>query len=368
MKVIWRQKDKDWTIAFGKSYKDEAQLQSFLAEYPSMIPFEDVSEEIPHPRVMLREVGLPGSGSTDIVGVDEEGGISILECKLATNPEVKRKVVGQVLEYAAFLWRKPYGFLDDVSKLRLETPLAEAMRTALTDELLQDWSEADFVQAVSDRLQSGDFRIVVAVDAINDELRKTIEYLTEGPSRLQIFALELTYFASGDQEILVPHLHGSTASAAAARRVSPTTTWDAERFFEDTRSRGLSEVEVIRIRRLLEFCGEAAHRTWWGHGKETGSFTFHLLKEGQTISIFSVFTDGKLQLNFGWLKGRVSDDVLARYRDGLRSIPPFRDLAVKSDFNHWPTVKITKVFASEGDLEAFERIIVEIRDRALASD
>ena len=111
MKVIWRQKAHDWEIAFGKSYKDEAQLQSFLAEYPGMIPFEDISDQILQLKVMLREIGLPGSGSTDIVGADEEGAISILECKLAANPEVKRKVIGQVLEYAAFLWRKPYAFL-----------------------------------------------------------------------------------------------------------------------------------------------------------------------------------------------------------------------------------------------------------------
>jgi hypothetical protein len=47
MKVIWRQRDKNWEIAFGKGYRNETQLQSFLAEYPAMIPFEDVSEEIP---------------------------------------------------------------------------------------------------------------------------------------------------------------------------------------------------------------------------------------------------------------------------------------------------------------------------------
>jgi hypothetical protein len=363
MKVIWRQKDKDWEIAFGKSYKDEAQLQSFLAEYPSMIPFEDVSEEILHPRVMLKEVGLPGSGSTDIVGVDESGGITVLECKLATNPEVKRKVIGQVLEYAAFLWRKPYGFLDEVSELRLHKPLAEAMRASLSDELLQDWSEADFVQSASDRLQSGDFQIVVAVDAINDELRKTIEYLTEGPSRLQIYALELTYFASGEQEILVPHLHGSIAAAATPSRA--TSTWDAERFFADVDRRKLPEEEVDRVRQLLEFCGEAADRTWWGHGKETGSFTFHLVKEGQTVSIFSVFSDGRLQVNFGWLRERAPADVLISYRDRLHAIPTLKNLPLREDFNSWPTFRLRATLSTTEELDAFKAAVLWLRDRLL---
>jgi hypothetical protein len=111
VKVIWRRKGTDWEMAVGKSYRDEGQLQSFHCEYPTMIPFEDVSEDILHQQVMLGEVGLPGSGNTDIVGVDEYGWMCVLECKVATNPEVKRKGIGQVLEYAAYLWRKPCGLL-----------------------------------------------------------------------------------------------------------------------------------------------------------------------------------------------------------------------------------------------------------------
>jgi hypothetical protein len=53
MIVNWRQKDKDWEIAFGKDYRDEPQLQSFLTEYPAMIAFEDISEQILQPRVVL---------------------------------------------------------------------------------------------------------------------------------------------------------------------------------------------------------------------------------------------------------------------------------------------------------------------------
>lgn len=365
MKVIWRQKDKDWEIAFGKSYKDEAQLQSFLAEYPSMIPFEDVSEEIPHPRVMLREVGLPGSGSTDIVGVDEEGGISILECKLATNPEVKRKVVGQVLEYAAFLWRKPYGFLDEVAKLRLQKPLAEAMKATLTDELLQDWSEADFVQSVSDRLQSGDFRIIVAVDAINDELRRTIEYLTEGPSRLSIFALELTYFASGDQEILVPHLHGSTAAIAGSAHGKGRVKWDEERFFADARQRNLSDEVITGMESLLRFAEDTASTVYWGRGKGTGSFTYYVLRDDKIFSLFSVFSDGRLAINFGYLKHKIPTDFLATYRDSLRRIPSMNDLPMREDFNYWPTVRLIKALREPGDMEAFQQAVLALRDGVL---
>jgi hypothetical protein len=366
MKVIWRQKDKDWEIAFGKGYRDEAQLQSFLAEYPAMIPFEDISDLILQPKVMLREVGLPGSGSTDIVGVDEQGGISILECKLAANPEVKRKVIGQVLEYAAFLWRKPYALLDDVAVRRLGKPLAQAMQGELDDEARQDWQEAGFVQSVTDSLLEGKFRMVIAVDSINDDLRQTIEYLTEGPSRLELYALELTYFASGEREIVVPHLHGALAASRPVRQNGTTSTWDENRFFEDVEARSLPEVEKQRMHELMAFCDEAATRTWWGHGRGTGSFTFHVLNEGRTFSVFSVFSDGKVQFNFGWLRDKVTTETLDRYRDGLRAIPSLKAIAVREDFNAWPNLRISKAFTDESQLQAFKELVVEIRDRALA--
>ncbi len=363
MKVIWRQKGTDWEIAAGKSYKDEAQLQSFLAEYPTMIPFEDVSEEILHPRVMLREVGLPGSGSTDIVGIDEDGGISILECKLATNPEVKRKVIGQVLEYAAYLWRKPYSFLDGVSSARLGTPLADAVKASLSDESLQEWSEADFVRAVSDTLLAGDFRIVVAVDAVNDELRRTIEYLTEGPPRLQIYALELTYFASGDQEILVPHLYGALGPAQGSNTSRSRSTWDAGRFYDDADSRDLPAGVLETMHALHELCESTADRTWWGHGKDTGSFTYHVMKNDQPVSLFSVFSDGRIQINFGWLRGKLPTDLVKHYRDNLRQIPTLRQLPVKEDFNHWPSFKLSAALPSPDELAAFKGVILDMRDR-----
>jgi len=367
MKVIWRQKGNRWEIAFGKGYRDEAQLQSFLAEYPAMIPFEDISDKIPEPKAMLREVGLPGSGSTDIVGVDELGGITILEYKLAANPEVKRKVIGQVLEYAAFLWHKPYSFLDRIAMQRLGKPLAQVVHDSLDAEAQQDWQEPAFIDSVTETLAEGKFRMIVAVDSINDDLRQTIEYLTEGPSRLELYALELTYFMSGEREIVIPHLHGATPAARVARPSGSASRWNEDRFFEDAIRRQLPEMEIAQMRELLRFCEEQATRTWWGGGKETGSFTHHVMREGKAISIYTVFSDGRIQFNFGWLRSRVPDRTLVYYRDGLRAIPNLKGLSVREDFNQWPTVRVSKAFISDEDLTAFERVVDEVRNQALAT-
>jgi hypothetical protein len=365
MKAIWRQQGKDWEIAHGKSYRDEAHLQAFLAENPTLIPFEDVSKEILPPHVMIREVGLPGSGSTDIVGIDESGGITIIECKLATNPEVKRKVIGQVFEYAAFLWRKPYSFLDSIARSRLGKNLTEAMRDTLDDEVLEEWSDIDFVQSVTQTLSTGDFRILVAVDAVNEELRRTIEYLTEGPSSMEVFALEVTYFASEDREILVPHLHGSISSRPPIVPRRTSKQWTRERFFKDAEARGL-DMEVIQaMHDLLAFSEVEASKIYWGTGKETGSFTFHHLQDDVTYSLFSVRSDGRIQINFGWLTEKLSVETIAQYWDGLKGIGRLRELTVKENYYCWPSIKLVNAFPNKEDLYQFQEAVTTFRDKIL---
>lgn len=51
---------------------------------------------------------VPGSGFTDLLAFTADGDIVRVECKLEANTEIKRKVIGQILEYAAFLWQMSY--------------------------------------------------------------------------------------------------------------------------------------------------------------------------------------------------------------------------------------------------------------------
>jgi hypothetical protein len=82
-----------------------------LYQSPELIPLRAGENA---PRVFVRESGLPGSGSTDLLDVDSDGNIYVVECKLASNSEIRRKVIGQVLEYAAFLWNMQYEDFDQL--------------------------------------------------------------------------------------------------------------------------------------------------------------------------------------------------------------------------------------------------------------
>ncbi len=111
--MLRKDKAKQWDFADRTSPKMETELQHLLAKSPSIIPLDDIREGISPLVFAVRELGLPGSGNTDIIGFTPEGDIVIIECKLAANTESKRKVIGQILEYAAYLWEMKY---DDLNR------------------------------------------------------------------------------------------------------------------------------------------------------------------------------------------------------------------------------------------------------------
>jgi hypothetical protein len=116
---------------------------------------------------------------------------------------------------------------------------------------------------------------------------------------------------------------------------------------------------------LLEFAGETASTVYWGRGKETGSFTYYVLRDDRVFSLFSVFSDGRLVVNFGFLKEKLPTSLLATYRESLRRIPSMKDLPMREDFNYWPTVRLVKALREPSDMAAFQQAVVALRDGVL---
>jgi hypothetical protein len=112
MKILIRQQaGEQWAMVESASFTNEGELQNLLAESPALISIADVRPEASP--LTLREIGLPGSGNTDVIAFSPLGDIAVVECKLAANAEIKRRVIGQALEYGAYMWGMAYEALDD---------------------------------------------------------------------------------------------------------------------------------------------------------------------------------------------------------------------------------------------------------------
>jgi hypothetical protein len=355
-----------WRKVEDRRYRDEAHLQQLLYESPDLIPLDELGGQNVAPRLFIKEAGLPGSGSSDLIGVDEIGGITVVECKLASNPEIRRTVVAQVLEYAAFLWRMSYDDFDTIVEKREKASLAELMGKRLTETGdVPDWDEEAFRRATAETLQRGSFALIIAVDEVTAELRRTIEYLNSGPLGFSLHALELEYFADERTEMLVPQLVGRK-SEGRDRPAAERGQWDRERFLAATKA-GNSQDVVKRMETLLEFAEREADRVWWGTGKSTGSFTFHLLKGETWVSVFSVYTDGKLQFNLGWAQDQVSRVLLEGWVTQLRKIRGFESIP-ENWLGKWPTFPLAKVLQSPEDLSRFQSAVLDFKASVAGSN
>ncbi len=163
---------------------------------------------------------MPGAGSADVVVVDAEGEIAIVECKLAKNPEMRRWVIGQLFEYAAALWKLD---IED-----FERSLA-ASRTAETKPFKDRarWKEATFRRAVSQNLDAGTFRLIIAVDEITERLKRTVVFINSlTPPEVRFLALELRRAGEKGAKLPVPAVYGD--DPAEIGPVMPT--WPPDRW------------------------------------------------------------------------------------------------------------------------------------------
>ncbi|WP_426997987.1 hypothetical protein [Pseudarthrobacter sp. N5] len=148
--------------------------------------------------------------------------MTLVECKLASNPQIRREVVGQMFDYASRLWgMDPEDF--------------NARWRARTSQSLFDHDEEGLSlrATVADNLAEGRFRIVLAVDAINAPLKRMIEYLNtmSGPAT-SVIAVEYARLRQGQVEILMPQVYGQemAETKSAATRRGDLTQWGADSY------------------------------------------------------------------------------------------------------------------------------------------
>lgn len=102
MTIIVSKNGKDSKKLEHTDFPNEDFLQQYITENPDSIPLYNIKENIKL-LIIAREFGTT-SGPIDAIGIDQDGQLYIVETKLYKNPD-KRKVVAQVLDYGASLWK-----------------------------------------------------------------------------------------------------------------------------------------------------------------------------------------------------------------------------------------------------------------------
>lgn len=214
----------------GKNLEDA--LQTLLEENPNLIPGKQIAPSSEHPpKFVLLRREMPISGwSLDHLFVDQYAVPTLVEAKLVQNPESRREVIGQIIEYAANssdLWSegKARSFAEDFHR-QSNRNLSEVLSTAFGSDLDVD----SFWQSFDDNLQEGKIRLIIAGDEIRPEVRRMIEYLNFEMTNAEVFGLEISCYGQDEHNlVIVPRIIGQTqATADRKSERRKTTRWTTD--------------------------------------------------------------------------------------------------------------------------------------------
>jgi hypothetical protein len=349
-----------WRAPSVTSYSDEQALELLLEQTPDLLPGQDTGLV-----TVVRQLYVPLTGPVDLFAVSIDGDLTVVECKLKANSEIRRWVVGQVLAYAAGLWRLPFEELDAAFIARAGEPVS-AKIGALAREAGGDFDEEQFRRTVSANLAAGRFRLVIAVDAITDELKRIVEYLNDHTvADVEVLALELGYAADGDVELLIPAVYGQEAVHRKAAKASGRR-WD-EQAFRQALTDWCTPNAADGLLAVYEHAQghPAATPLYWGEGRYP-SVTAWFDVSGVNVAVWSIYTDPAktvFAINFEWMHRRgkgVPASMLERLADRLRPLPGvatlYEDL-VQRGYNKRPSIPVNKLFSAT---DAVERITAAV--------
>jgi hypothetical protein len=204
-----------WFPAEPASFAAEAEFQAMVQE-----TFErTLTAQAERAVVVAREVSTPEGGRIDLVAVDQDGVITLCECKLDRNAGSRREVLGQVLEYAGSLKGMKLSEFRRLLKDRLGSDLVEAMR----ERAPESFDPVAWEETVERSLDRGDFRLVIAVDQLTDVLKQTVIYLNDRAS-FSLLVAEMRRVRHNGIEMLAPRVFGEEAARRKLpqRSASPT--------------------------------------------------------------------------------------------------------------------------------------------------
>lgn len=152
-----------------------------------------------------------------------------------------------------------------------------------------------------------------------DPLTKTVAFLNE-MSQFEIFVLQVQRFKDREQRgILVPSL------AEMPPRTITAPPWYPDRFFAEMTRRCPEDVVAVG-RKLYDFAVELSQRgegfdVTWGKGAVSGSFTCKKLIGSSWVTLFTVYSNGKLSLDFGPNPKVLLSQTLETFHRTMTEIP-----------------------------------------------
>jgi hypothetical protein len=330
-----------------RSYESEDLLQSLLERYHDLLAGDQMNEDSPRRWLLIkREMGVPDAKdandrwSLDHLFLDQDGVLTLVEVKRATDTRARREVVAQMLDYAAnavLYWpiESIIASFEATAREGGRDP-GKVLAAFLTAAANGGQGEDDgaiaerFWQQVKTNLEAERIRMVFVADIIPRELQRIVEFLNGQMRPSEVIAVEVKQFAGDRLRTLVPRVIGLTAKSEGKSKAAPR---EGRRWDKDSFDAVAADGETLGAsRRIIDWFTANAAGTKYGNGK-AATFTARALIHGEDTEILRVYADGSLYVGLG----RFPDEAFREeFRRRLLDVPGI-ELSGKGT---WPSANL----------------------------
>lgn len=305
---IYIQSD-DGLIELSKTnFDSENVLQQTLAENPELLAGEEMDPESPRRWALVaREADVPDKEggndrwSADHLFVDQDAIPTIIEVKRSDDTRIRRKVVGQMLDYAAHarkFWEAE-GLSSRFETTHEDNSTGVYRRLGLKIDSGATENEAveEFWKEVESNLRSGSMRLLFVADTMPRELREVIEYLNEQMSDTEIFGVEIVRYKGETESAYSPSLYGKTigSKAGGSNSYSKPPSYEGDDFLGDVEVKEdageITNQEAEAMREIYRFIRDEADDFEFGG---SSNVTVKAQWEATTGTMFNLSSSGMM--------------------------------------------------------------------------
>jgi hypothetical protein len=175
----------------------ESWLQKLIHENPSLLPISEIESGFAPAISMGREIRTK-AGPIDNLLISPDGYITIVETKLWRNPQARREVVGQILDYAKALSKWTFSDLNISLKSYVQTSEGVVAKVRRHPGC-EDIEEHTLIDNINKNLRRGRILLLIVGDGIRESVEEMVEYLSQSPQLHFTLALvELQVYRLGD--------------------------------------------------------------------------------------------------------------------------------------------------------------------------
>ena len=263
---IFTLKDKTIEAAEEEPFASEDELQALIANHLELLDGEQIHPGEPRRWLLVsREKGISqrrGEGAwwaVDHLILDQDATPTFVEVKRGANPEVRRTVVGQLLEYAAHAsetWTKE----ELREKFEGQYNDGDEARGMLTEFLQPDdhFEVDEFWDEVARNLAARRLRLLFVADEIPDSLANVVSFLNSQMPQIEVLAVEIKQYPIESGKTLVPRVIGR---ATQIKKSSPREPIDRETFFNQFNDAEARDA----AKRLLEVTDQVGGEIHYGN-------------------------------------------------------------------------------------------------------